>query len=529
MSIKSNRIKYISVYIRYLNNNHYSNNDLSKFEWNINDNNIESSLTPPSSWYTDPLFYHEIEKNITFRRWIYGGRLDLLKNKGDYIAGTIINEPYIIVRNNNNTVMNDSFNNKLQDININKKVIVDDSSDNKNNIKCSGYDDKISKDDNNNNNQLDGLNAFFNVCRHHAAQIHDDGNGSIVGDRMICPYHGWEYTLHGRLAKATYMKGCKNFKAKDNGLIPIEMDTLGPWTFLNLNGQDNRDNISSSSSSSSSNDLNNNNNDVSGDTSASNDINNNSNGSNYNDNMNKTMKSKLFHDQPDMKICHQLLKQTNYDQLIHIKTKKYHLKCNWKVFIDNYLDGGYHVPIAHKELSNLINMKTYERIKYDNFFLQQVNSNTSSSSASVASSRLQSSPSSSSLISSKGEEEDDDDSSNKALYIFHYPNLCINRYGKWMDTNIVWPLNVNECIVEFDWYVDNDMINDTNYINDCLLESEKVQLEDIWLCERVQKGLESSAYHYGGRYSPMMETGEFMFHNLLKNDLSTAIQKKTKK
>jgi choline monooxygenase len=167
-------------------------------------------------------------------------------------------------------------------------------------------------------------------------------------------------------------------------------------------------------------------------------------------------------------------------------------------------------------------MKSYERIKYDNFFLQQVNSNILSSS--VVSSRLQSSSSSSSISSN-----DDDESNNKALYIFHYPNLCINRYGKWMDTNIVWPVNVNECIVEFDWYVDKDMINDTNYINNCLIESEKVQLEDIWLCERVQKGLESSAYKYGGRYAPIMETGEFMFHNLLKNDLSTAIQMMMKK
>ena len=509
--IKSNRLKYISVYIRYISIN---NNDLSRFEWNISDNDIESSLTPPSSWYSDPLFYHEIEKKITFRRWIYGGRLDLLKNKGDYIAGNIINEPYIIVRNDN--VMKD--NNKLQDINVNidKNVNVGNS-DNNDNIKSNVYDDQISHyDDDRDNNLLNGLNAFYNVCRHHAAQIHDDGNGSIEGDRIVCPYHGWEYALNGRLAKATYMKGCKNFKAKDNGLIPIEMDTLGPWAFLNLNGQND-----SSSSRSSINDLNNND-DVSGDAVHNNKSNgSNSSYNNNNSNYNKTIKSKLFHDQPDMKICHNLLKKTNYDQLIHVKTKKYHLKCNWKVFIDNYLDGGYHVPIAHKELSNLIDMKSYERIKYDNFFLQQVNSNILSSS--VVSSRLQSSSSSS--ISSN----DDDESNNKALYIFHYPNLCINRYGKWMDTNIVWPVNVNECIVEFDWYVDKDMINDTNYINNCLIESEKVQLEDIWLCERVQKGLESSAYKYGGRYAPIMETGEFMFHNLLKNDLSTAIQMMMKK
>jgi len=233
-----------------------------------------------------------------------------------------------------------------------------------------------------------------------------------------------------------------------------------------------------------------------------------------------------------MKICHELLKQTKYEKLIHIKSKQYRLKCNWKVYIDNYLDGGYHVPIAHKGLASLIDMKSYDRIDYQNFFLQQVDSadlsdtissispSSTSAASSPLSSRLQSSPSSSSSLNTC------DDNKSKALYIFHYPNLCINRYGKWMDTNIVWPVSVNECIVEFDWYVDKDIINDTDYINNCLIESEQVQIEDIWLCERVQKGLDSSAYRKGGRYAPMMESGEYMFHNLLKNDVLAAMMKK---
>ena len=42
-------------------------------------------------------------------------------------------------------------------------------------------------------------------------------------------------------------------------------------------------------------------------------------------------------------------------------------------------------------------------------------------------------------------------------YLFHYPNLCINRYGKWMDTNVVWPhpTNGQECFVDFDWCAPN--------------------------------------------------------------------------
>src|SRR5262249_20444584 len=37
----------------------------------------------------------------------------------------------------------------------------------------------------------------------------------------------------------------------------------------------------------------------------------------------------------------------------------YTLRCNWKVYVDNYLDGGYHVPHAHKGLSSVIEYTSY--------------------------------------------------------------------------------------------------------------------------------------------------------------------------
>lgn len=32
--------------------------------------------------------------------------------------------------------------------------------------------------------------------------------------------------------------------------------------------------------------------------------------------------------------------------LVHITRREYVLECNWKVFADNYLDGGYHVSVT---------------------------------------------------------------------------------------------------------------------------------------------------------------------------------------
>ena len=54
------------------------------------------------------------------------------------------------------------------------------------------------------------LRAFFNVCRHHA-NILVEGEGKK--DQFVCCYHGWTYSLEGRLVKATSMKGIQDFKS----------------------------------------------------------------------------------------------------------------------------------------------------------------------------------------------------------------------------------------------------------------------------------------------------------------------------
>jgi hypothetical protein len=45
----------------------------------------------------------------------------------------------------------------------------------------------------------------------------------------------------------------------------------------------------------------------------------------------------LLGDQPDLADLNDLLSATEYEKLQFVKKKSYHIKCNWKVFIDNYL------------------------------------------------------------------------------------------------------------------------------------------------------------------------------------------------
>ena len=53
------------------------------------------------------------------------------------------------------------------------------------------------------------------------------------------------------------------------------------------------------------------------------------------------------------------------------------------------------------------------------------------------------------------------------------------------------------------------------------MASDRVQQEDIGVCESVQRGLASSAYDRG-RYAPGVEQAAHQFHVLLEAELKTA-------
>src|SRR6185369_547873 len=50
--------------------------------------------------------------------------------------------------------------------------------------------------------------------------------------------------------------------------------------------------------------------------------------------------------------------------------REYKLACNWKVFVDNYLDGGYHINAIHPGLADLIDYSKYRTRAAGNTCLQ---------------------------------------------------------------------------------------------------------------------------------------------------------------
>ena len=57
-------------------------------------------------------------------------------------------------------------------------------------------------------------------------------------------------------------------------------------------------------------------------------------------------------------------------KLHYFDSRTYDIHCNWKVFVDNYLDGGYHVPHLHKGLSSVLYYKEYTIENEDRYCLQ---------------------------------------------------------------------------------------------------------------------------------------------------------------
>ena len=288
------------------------------------------------------------------------------------------------------------------------------------------------------------LRGFYNVCRHHAAIVVTQSEGQT--ESLRCPYHGWTYDLQGALVLAPEFGGVAEFDRSANSLVPIEIDVCKTWVFAKL------------------------------------------------DQGNPSLQDFLGKD---------LLEQfeaLNLEELKWFERRSYTLNCNWKVFIDNYLDGGYHVPQLHRRLNSVLEYGHYTIETGETFCLQSSPMVQDSSAGDVGALR-------------RGE---------RARYYWIYPNLMINIYAGVMDTNLVIPRGVDRTEVIFDYYFADvsDGAKENNLASVTL--SEQIQAEDVAICESVQRGLNSRSYS-AGRLSLRREAGEHLFHRLLYADLKAGL------
>jgi choline monooxygenase len=165
----------------------------------------------------------------------------------------------------------------------------------------------------------------------------------------------------------------------------------------------------------------------------------------------------------------------------------YDIDCNWKVYCDNYLEG-YHVPHIHPGLNSLLDYRQYVTEAGDWFSYQY-----------------------SPLESSQSLYGDGD-----AVYYFIYPNTMLNLLPGRLQVNRVIPLGVDRCRVYFEYFYTPDNSAEADAKRNADHEfSHQVQLEDLGICEHVQRGLSSGSYE-PGRLNPLRENALHHYQELIR-------------
>lgn len=222
---------------------------------------LRDGYTLPSTWYTDATIFHAEKDRIFRRSWQYVGLADRLARRGDFLTYWAGDVPIVVVRD-----------------------------------------------------ERELLRGFVNVCRHRGSQLVLDRCGTRQS--IQCHYHAWTYSLDGSLCAAPGEKGEPHFDRGEFSLVPVQVDTWGPFVFVNP--------------------------DVGA--------------------------PPLAHVLGDLP---QLVNETGIDlnALRCRKRDRYDIAANWKVVVDNYLEC-YHCPVAHPGFSDLIDTQNYTIREYDYFSTQ---------------------------------------------------------------------------------------------------------------------------------------------------------------
>jgi phenylpropionate dioxygenase-like ring-hydroxylating dioxygenase large terminal subunit len=136
----------------------------------------------PAHWYTDAAITASETEHIFRKTWSYIGPAQELANRGDYVTGYVGGVPVVVIRNES------------------------------------------------------GLAGFVNVCRHRRHEVMKGRGNSKI---MQCGYHAWTYDLTGCLKGAPRSAAEPNFRLQDYPLLPLRVESLGPFVFVNLDANAN--------------------------------------------------------------------------------------------------------------------------------------------------------------------------------------------------------------------------------------------------------------------------------------------------
>jgi choline monooxygenase len=279
------------------------------------------------------------------------------------------------------------------------------------------------------------LRGFYNVCRHRAGPP-AEGCGSRKLFR--CGYHGWTYDLDGTLISATEIDGVKGFRPEDFALAPVRTEEWFNLVFVNLDPQA----------------------------------------------------------PPLLETLGGLPAQAGkfpFAEMRLFERRTYEMKCNWKTYVDNYLEG-YHLPSVHPGLNRELDFNAYV-VEPHAGYVRQFSPIRGVQPGDTTPRRYQ-----------QAREDLTTD------YFWVFPNWMLNCYPDNVSLNIVLPLEPERTLAIFEWYLPEK--EHTSSAAKASVEfSDQIQIEDVRICEAVQKNLRSRSYTRG-RFSVTQEKGVHAFHRM---------------
>jgi choline monooxygenase len=336
----------------------------------MTDQALSAPETAPASWYRDDALWLIERARIFAKTWQFVGHESLLKEAGAWVAQAIADYPIFVVR---------------------------------------GTDGE--------------LRGFHNVCRHRAGPLTKGDAGLCENGAIACQYHGWRYSLDGRLRSARDFGPAANFDPRAFNLFPVRVANWRGFIFAALDDQ--------------------------------------------------VGEFEAWIAPVDRQFA-----GADWSNLRVGLRRRHELACNWKTYVENYLEG-YHLPVLHPGLSAELDPTKY-RVRVDGHVV------------------IQDAPTlSANTVYSGG-------------FAWWWPNTAINIYSEGLMVERIVPIGHAATRLDYFYLTPHG----TPVAPQTLELSDKVTAEDKWIVERVQENLNAGVYDTG-RLSPCHEQAVAAFQRFV--------------
>jgi len=245
------------------------------------------------------------------------------------------------------------------------------------------------------------LRGYHNVCRHRAGPLVEDGKGRCDRE-FACRYHDWRYGYDGKLKEARGFGPAEGWKPADLSLFPIRVETWRGFVFVNLD-------------------------------------------------MTATPLAEVIRP-----LDERLGRQPYRSPIVR---DRHPVACNWKLYVENYLDGyhreGVHPSLASEEGTQRIDIQMYGEVA-----LCEVREAANGSGG---------------------------------VWSWVWPNWGVNVYRDVLMLEHMKPEGVGRTQIEHIFLHEPEDAG----VDAAILHSERITEEDTWISEQVQRNLKANIYHRG--------------------------------